>query len=165
MPTRIRTCRSSGWSKRLQPRRDLSRNPVFQVVFQLFAGQGHGSAQAVLPTIDVPATTAKFDLTVHLTECAQGLFARFEYSTDLFDASTIERLAAHYGRLLTAMAAKPGDPAATLTFLSEREQQQRLVDWNTTASAYPRDASLQDLFEAQVARTPDNVAAVSMASR
>ena len=142
----------------LQPRRDLSRNPVFQVVFQLFAGHGHGSAQAVLPTIDVQATTAKFDLTVHMTECAEGLFARFEYSTDLFDASTIARLAAHYERLLTAMAARPDHPAARLTFLSESEQQQRLVDWNTTTSAYPRDASLQELFEAQVARTPDNLA-------
>jgi amino acid adenylation domain-containing protein len=142
----------------LQPRRDLSRNPVFQVVFQLFAAPGNGVLRAVLPSLEAPATTSKFDLTVHLTECAEGLYARFEYSTDLFDPPTIERLAEHYGGLLVAMTATPDVPAAVLPFLSDRERRWIVAELNATSSAYPHNRGLQELFEAQVARTPDAVA-------
>jgi amino acid adenylation domain-containing protein len=142
----------------LAPRRDLSRNPVFQVMFQLFAAQGTGAPPAVRPTIDVAATTSKFDLTVHLMECAEGLYARFEYSTDLFDAATIETLADRYARLLEAMALRPDAPALSLSMLSETERQRAITEWNATGTAYPRDASLQDLFEAQVQQSPDALA-------
>ncbi|HZL93732.1 MAG TPA: condensation domain-containing protein, partial [Vicinamibacterales bacterium] len=142
----------------LHPRRDLARNPVFQVVFQLVNTPGAGPATQIDRTATVERSTAKFDLTVHLGELASGLYARFEYSTDLFDRCTIERLADHYGRLLEEMVVTPDASVFDLPLMTRREQQRLVGDWNRTHSDYPRDASLQELFEGQAARTPDAIA-------
>jgi amino acid adenylation domain-containing protein len=144
----------------LQPRRDMARNPVFQVVLQLFNTPGAGAPVPPATTSggSVETAAAKFDVTVHLAERSDGLYARFEYATDLFEPRTIERMADHFGRLLNSMAACPDEPALSLPFLAPSERQQLLVDWNSTASSYPRESSLQQLFESQVARTPDALA-------
>jgi amino acid adenylation domain-containing protein len=155
----------------LQPRRDMGRNPVFQVVLQLLntpgvsapasaAGHrmGSGGGSASRTGSDIETSTAKFDLTIHLCERPDGLYARIDYATDLFERRTIERLAGHYGRLLEAMADHPEASVFHLPLLSPAERQQLVIDWNRTATAYPRDRSLQQLFEAQLSRTPEMAA-------
>ena len=105
--------------------------------------------------------TARVDLMLTLLETQQGLRAHLEYSTDLFESATIARLAAHYQRLLEAMVADPAQRLADLPLLTQAERQLLLLDWNATRQAYPHDICLPQLFEAQVARTPDAIALVS----
>ena len=88
----------------------------------------------------------------------KGLRLRWEYATDLFEASTIERMAGHFHVLLEAIVADPARRIGELPLLTEAERHQLLVAWNETAADYPRAGCIHQLFEAQVARTPDAVA-------
>jgi surfactin family lipopeptide synthetase A len=143
----------------LQPRRDLSRNPLCQVMFQLFsASAGGGTPHDSPPPLTVDRDTSKFDLTVHIFEEANGLSAKFEYSVDLFDASTIARLARHYRNVLEAFATEPGQRLWEVPILASAERRQILQDWNATTREYPADRCFHELFEAQAARIPDAVA-------
>ena len=100
------------------------------------------------------------DLTVLLRAEAAGLASSWEYNTELFEAATIARLAGHFQTLLVGLVAEPSRRVGELPLLSEAEQQQLLYSWNATEVGYPREASIQQLFEVQVARTPDAVALV-----
>ncbi len=82
------------------------------------------------------------------------------YSTDLFDAATIERLVGHFVTLLEGIVADPDQRISELPLLTEPERHQLLVEWNDTAVDYPRDKCVHELFEQQVASTPDAVAVV-----
>ncbi|RKH04264.1 amino acid adenylation domain-containing protein [Corallococcus sp. CA053C] len=144
----------------LQPERDLSRTPLFQVFFTL----QHSAVPALeleglrTSELDFEPGVSRFDFTVFLRETPDGLVGIWEYNTDLFDEATVARLAEHYSRLLEAAVAEPERPVAALPLLSSRERQ-RLLDAGTGASvAYPRDASLPALFAEQVARAPDAIA-------
>ena len=144
------------------PERDLSRNPLFQVMFAL---QNAPLRPLELPgltlrPVEVDSRTAKFDLTLQMQETAEGLSGSFEYATDLFDEPTISRMATHLRLLLEGMSATPERCVWELPLLTETERHQLLVEWNATATDYPADALLHELFEAQVARTPDAVAVV-----
>ena len=92
--------------------------------------------------------TAKFDLTLSLGERNGQLQGTLEYSTDLFQAATIERLIGHFETLLAGIVADPGQRIGDLPLLTESERQQLLVEWNDTASDYPRDQCIHQLFEA-----------------
>jgi len=150
----------------LQPRRDLSRNPIFQVMFVLQTGIGPRSAPAPSPAYqggpakpsEASYGNAKFDLTLYITEDEGGLSAIFEYSTDLFADDTITRLIAHWQTLLQSIAVSPDTVVTRLPILPPNERSLLLDDWNRTASNFPRDASLGELFSAQVAATPDAIA-------
>ncbi|RKH44041.1 amino acid adenylation domain-containing protein [Corallococcus sp. AB050B] len=151
----------------LQPERDLSRPPLFQVFFTL----QHSAVPALelegLKTseLDFEPGVSRMDLTVFLRETPEGLVGLWEYSTDLFDAATVARFAEHYSRLLEAAVAEPERPVATLPLLTALERQ-RLLDQGTGAAVpYPRDASLPALFAQQAARTPDAVAVESGGQR
>ncbi len=98
-------------------------------------------------------STAKADLVLSLTEANGKLEASLEYRTELFDADRIERMAAHWTRLLEAAAARPETPIAELPLLTDHEASQ-LDLWNNTESDYPRDATIPQLFERQVRETP-----------
>jgi amino acid adenylation domain-containing protein len=144
----------------LQPERDLSRNPLFQVSFQLFSAQidrGAPTGPGGGPTIDLNRGMAIFDLAVNVWEGPEGLSGHIEYSTDLFDAATISRLAAHFRTLLKSIVTSPGARLSTLQILSEVEQRQLLVDWNETRAAMP-NACVHQQFEEHVRRNPDAVA-------
>ena len=93
----------------LQPQRDPSRNPLFQVLFVLqnTPQQPPELAGLTLSAIEVDTETAKLDLTLDLTETPEGLQGWFEYSTDLFDAASIARLARHFQTLLEGIVANP----------------------------------------------------------
>jgi amino acid adenylation domain-containing protein len=146
----------------LKPVRDLSRNPVFQVMFIL---QNAPQSALELPGLtlkfmDVGTGTAKVDLTLQAQETPEGLSGVFEYATDLFEPSTIARLAAHWRALLEAMVAAPERRVSQLPLLTEPERRRLLVEWADTGAGYGRGSCVQEMFEAQAARTPDAVALV-----
>ena len=144
----------------LQPERDLSRNPLVQVMFSLenMPMQELQLAGLTQSPFELDRGVTHVDLTLRIQENNEGLRALFEYSTDLFDAPTIERMAAHWRLLLEAMAVSPERKLSELPLLTEVERRQLLVDWNQTATPYPRELLIHDLFEAQANRTPDATA-------
>lgn len=146
----------------LQPQRSLSHSPLFQVMFILHnAPMGEIELPGVtLTQSEQESTTAKFDLTLSITETAQGLVGAWEYNTDLFNGSTIQRMTAHFQNLLSAVVENPQLSVAELPLLSEAERHQLLVQWNDTESKYPSDKCIHQLFEEQVEKTPDAVAVV-----
>ena len=149
----------------LSPERDLSSSPLFQVLFVL---QNTPATPLAPPSLKrrgvagggvaVESSTAKFDLTLVMFESPRGLVASIEYATDLFDAATIERLAASFTVLLAGAAAHPERRLRELPILPADEERRLLVEWTATSTDYPRDASIHALFEAQAARTPEAIA-------
>src|SRR5512146_239643 len=147
----------------LAPRRDLSRNPLFQVSFTKGILGALELRLAGLETAEVVATgthTAKFDLAFDMVEISGKIRFLVDYATDLFEAGTIERLVGHWRVLLEAIVADPGQAISQLPLLTEAERQQLLIEWNDTAVEYPRDRCIHQLFEAQVERTPEATALV-----
>jgi aspartate racemase len=146
----------------LRLKRDLSRNPLFQVMFVL----QNASMRAVelpgltLSPVEGDSETAHFDLTLVVVDADQGLTASFVYNTDLFEAATIARMLGHFQILLEAMVADPEQRLSDFPLLTDAERQQLLVEWNDTKSDYPRDLCIHQLFEAQAERTPDAIAVV-----
>ena len=146
----------------LQPVRDMSRSPLFQMMFVLQnapAGELALTGLRVEP-LAIESGTAKFDLTLTLAEGNEGLSASIEYATAMFDPSTIERLARHYCTLLEGIVADPETRISQLPMLSTAERRQLLVEWNATAADYPKDRLLHELFEEQAGRAPEAVAVV-----
>ena len=146
----------------LQPERDLSRVPLFQVFFAL---QNVPREDLKLPNLtlerqNVAGGTVKFDLSLFLFEGDQGLTGRLVYNADLFDDATIERMLGHFQTLLRGIVEDPDRRLSELPLLSEAERHQLLFEWNDTATEYPRDRCVHELFEEQVERTPDAVAVV-----
>ena len=147
----------------LQPERNTSYTPLFQVMLTL-----HNTPmdELALPGLSMSPVksenaTAKFDLSLSLAENKDGLEGYFEYSTDLFDISTIERMRNHFAHLLQMIAAEPNTPVGDLAMLSEDERQQLLYRFNdNVATISPDPRALHQLFEAQAARTPQHVAVV-----
>ncbi len=146
----------------LQPPRDPSRNPLVQVLFALQNARRANLELTGLTvqSLDVDTKTAKFDLSLSITDTPEGAHAAFEYNTDLFDAGAIERLSCHVRTLLEGVVADPNRPISALPLLTGAERRQLLVDWNDTRTDYPRDACIHELFAARAARTPDASAVV-----
>jgi amino acid adenylation domain-containing protein len=153
----------------LNPARSPSRHPLFQV---MLADEDVGAVDWQLPGLQitaepVPDMAAKFDLTLAFRQdrdaggAAAGISASFEYAEDLFDRPTIEVLAARLTRLLAQVAADPARPVSDLDLLTAAERRE-LAQWNDTARDIPA-ATVPELFEAQVARTPDAPAVVHAA--
>ena len=104
--------------------------------------------------------TAKFDLTLMLTDGDDSIDLEIEYNTDLFDEARIERMVGHFGTVLEAAVADTDRRLSELPLLTDAELQQLVVDWNRMEVAYPQDRCLHQLFEEQVDRTPDATAVV-----
>jgi amino acid adenylation domain-containing protein len=138
----------------IAPQRESSRTPLFQVMFILHDPDAVSQVSRASGYKELSTGTAKFDLTLVLSESGDGLDGMMEYSTDLFEADTVRRLCGHFVALLEAVAQDPDQRIATLPLLTAAERQQLLVDWNATARDYLA-ARLPALIEAQVARTPD----------
>ncbi|MEH2136767.1 non-ribosomal peptide synthase/polyketide synthase [Nostoc sp.] len=146
----------------LQPERDLSHTPLFQVMFVLNNALMSEIELTGLTVSELPSesSTAKFDLTLGMENTSTGLVGWWEYNTDLFDSSTIERMTGHLVTLLSSIVANPQQRIDQLPMLTASEQQQLLVEWNDTQVDYPQDKFIYQLFEEQVQRTPDAVAVV-----
>jgi amino acid adenylation domain-containing protein len=151
----------------LVPQRDPARTPLFQAFFSLQEWTPDPGALPGLEmtTLRIPADTAKFDLSLAMvagsagSAGSAGLSGVFEYSTDLFDRTTIQRLALRFERLVRAVAADPERSVDALPLLGEAERHQVAVEWAAdTRRDYPRERCLHELFEEQARRTPDLLA-------
>jgi amino acid adenylation domain-containing protein len=149
--------------KELQPERDMSRTPLFQVMFIL--------QNAPLPSLELPGVTwsrlngidnsiAKFDLTLSMADKTSGLEGLLEYNTDLFDAATITRMLGHFQTLLEGIVTNSDRRLSELPLLTAAEQHWLLVEWNASQTDYPNEICIHQLFEAQVEQTPEAVAVV-----
>jgi amino acid adenylation domain-containing protein len=146
----------------LQPERNMSYNPLFQVLF-VFQNTPQSSLKLSglqINAMDEENTTTKFDLTLFISERAGALECTFEYNIDLFDHSTISRLAEHYLTLLQGIVNRPRARLSELPLLTQKEKQQILIDWNDTAVNYPQGETIPQLFEEQVVKNPNAVAIV-----
>jgi amino acid adenylation domain-containing protein len=150
----------------LQPERDLSRSPLFQVLLLLqnapqTATQLRGlELSAVGGAGAGEATTVKYDLTLELTETGGGLVGTLGYNVELFQAETISRMVRHLELLLETVVQQPEQRLSELELVSAGEREQLLVQWNETAAEYAAEQCIHELFEAQVARTPEAMAVV-----
>ncbi len=144
----------------LQPARNLNRQPLFQVMIV------HQSAQSA--TLDLPGLsispletenqTSQFDLILIIAEWPGGFGASFKYNTDIFDASTIERMAGHFQTLLEGIVTNPEERLSNLPLLSAAERHELLVERNDTRVDYAASKLVTHAFEAQVERTPNAIA-------
>ncbi len=141
------------------PARDLSRQPIFQVIFTLQdAPEDARSAAGLAATpIGAQSATSKVDLTMGIIRKGEALIGVLEYATDLFDAATIDRVIARYLRLLASIAEDPSRRLSDLDALPEAERD-ALARFNDTAAPYPKDALVQDLITPHVTASPRAIA-------
>ncbi len=145
----------------LQPERSLSHTPLFQVMFVLQnAPMDHLELPGLtLTPLELESVIAKFDLTLTLEETANRLKGTLEYNTDLFETATIKRMIGHYQTLLEGILKKPQQSIDKLAILTAAEDEQ-IKTWHKKTADYPVDLCIHQLFEAQVARTPEAIALV-----
>ncbi len=152
----------------LQPERDMSRNPFFQVLysfqgaadFQAPAGADAGAPAGALDirALELDSGTTRLDLEVYAFSGAHGLRVMINYRTDLFEADTIERMLGHFATLLEGIAAHPDCRLSELPLLGADEARFLLETWGRSALALPAERTVHALVAAQVARTPHAVA-------
>lgn len=147
----------------LAPKRDLGQNPLFQILFVLVKAPPNTRRmhELTLLPIDIEDRSAKFDVTMLLLDGSDGMRGYLNYNSDLFEPATMRRFAGHFCTLLEAIAANPDARISQLPLLTAAERERFVVEWNQTDREFSRDASLTELFEKQVALTPESVAVVS----
>ncbi|MGQ0715388.1 MAG: non-ribosomal peptide synthetase [Gemmatimonadaceae bacterium] len=146
----------------VRPNRDLSHNPLFQVMFAMqkspdTALQLRG---AEIRSIPVGAGTSKFDMLFELQEMPTGLEGMLEFNTDLFDRATMTRLLEHFRILLEGIAADPARPISELRVLPPDERARILEEWNRTERTFAGPACIHELFEREADRVPHATAVV-----
>ncbi len=146
----------------LNPERDLSRSQILQVLFSFLNTPTQPFELPGLEPIRIKSDngTSKFDLSLYAIETPEGVSCTFEYNTDLFNADRIGRMVEHLQTLLEGIAAHPEQRLSELPLLPESEKHRLLVEYNDTATDFPRDMCIHQLFEEQVERTPNQVAVV-----
>ena len=142
----------------IQPERSLSHTPIFQVAFVL---QNAPTQVLKLPGVTIEplainSGVAKFDLHLDASETPDGLHLLMEYSTDLFDRATIDRMLSQYERMLAGFVDNPSQPVAQIDLLSQAERT-LLKTWNATVRPYPA-LSVPALVAHHAARRPDAIA-------
>ncbi|WP_437755425.1 amino acid adenylation domain-containing protein [Sorangium sp. So ce1389] len=140
----------------LKPDRDPSRTPIFQVVFVLQNAPMPelSFGDLTLRALETGTGGAAFDMTMTVTDLAEGMQIALEYSADLFDAATIGRLLDHFRTLLQGIAADPARRIVDLPLLTAEERQTICVAWNQTAQKIEQDACILHLIEAATRRRP-----------
>jgi amino acid adenylation domain-containing protein len=146
----------------LRPERNLSFNPLIQVMFAL---QNEPVLACKIPDlglerVNIDSGRAKFDVSLLMKETAHAIVGELEYNTDLFDATTIARMTNHFQTLLEGIVAEPDCAVCRLPFVTAAERLSLLVAWNDTRTVQPLDHMIAQLIEAQVARRPDALALV-----
>ena len=150
--------------RELHPERDLAHNPFFQVAFvQSLPGAAFEASGVRFEPVSIDYGTAKFDLVLSVDRDGDRFRMAVEYSTDLFEAWRMSRLLEHFENLLEGAMADPAARLSELPLASE-EEKRLLLAWSGAESAYPRDRSIPDLFEALVERDPTSIA-VSLAEK
>ncbi|HEV7980525.1 non-ribosomal peptide synthetase/type I polyketide synthase [Amycolatopsis sp.] len=146
----------------LNPPRDPSRNPLFQVMFNLLNMPDHELRMDGLD-VEFPqlgTSASQLDLALDVHDTPRGLDCRLEYNTDLFDGETADRFLRHLETLLSAFAAAPGQPIGQADLLSAADRHQLLIGWNDTAADLPT-GTVVELFEWQARQTPSALAVVA----
>ncbi|MBI7180995.1 amino acid adenylation domain-containing protein, partial [Pseudomonas aeruginosa] len=140
----------------LQPERNLSHSPLFQVMYNHQSGERQDAQVDGLhiESFAWDGAAAQFDLALDTWETPDGLGAALTYATDLFEARTVERMARHWQNLLRGMLENPQASVDSLPMLDAEERYQLLEGWNATAAEYPLQRGVHRLFEEQVERTP-----------
>ncbi|AMA46430.1 hypothetical protein APT63_12830 [Pseudomonas sp. 22-AL-CL-001] len=149
----------------LAPERNLSHSPLFQVLFNHQTHRAQGQRTQALPGLQIEALnghspTAQFDLMLDTHESQGQVWATLTYATDLFDATTAQRLATHWQRLLDGIVAAPSTRIGALPMLSVEEHARTLSIWNAAPAAFTPEQPLHRVIEAQVARAPQATALV-----
>ncbi|WP_438496405.1 amino acid adenylation domain-containing protein, partial [Paenibacillus sp. IHBB 3054] len=148
--------------EKLNVRRDRSRNPLFDtmLVLQNMEQARFGLADIDVRPVELDQRTAKFDLTLNVAENDQGLHLLLEYSCALFNEEKAGRYLTHFVQLLSQISGEPEASIGSYELVTWEEKEQLLHGFNDTAAAYPQEATIHGLFEAQAEKTPDAVAAV-----
>jgi len=148
----------------LRPQRDVSRNPFFQVTLDVRpddpAEFKFGTLNVEPFEFDADSDGAKFDLAMSIVTIGGRLRIQIAYFTDLFEQETIRRMMDHFVHLLEGVAANPDQAIGTVPMLSKPERHQLLYEWNDTKAEFPSDKCVHQLFEEQVLKSPDAVAAI-----
>ncbi len=141
----------------VQPERDFSRNPLFQVLFNHFNLQQYTQTLGPLQlkSMDTSLEIAKFDLTLHCYEDRGRLIGKLEYSTDLFRPETVQRLGRHYVTLLKGICGTPGVPITQLAPMDADERHEVIVEWNATEREPAMPPCVTELLEMQARRRPE----------
>ena len=145
----------------IQPKRDLSHNPLFQVLLGLhnLPERAITLPELTLTLLESESITSRFDLALDMLAGPEGLRGSLEYSTDLFDERTMASFITHFENLLEGAVARPEQRLSQLPLLADSEREQLLVRWNEAAAEYAREKCLHEVFESHAARSPDTVAA------
>ncbi|HVG58805.1 MAG TPA: amino acid adenylation domain-containing protein, partial [Hyalangium sp.] len=141
----------------LQPTRNLSRSPLFQVALTM---QNNPMPQLSLPGLKLvglegDSGTGQFELRLELWDMPEGLRSWWVYSTELFEPATISRMGKHLQTLLEAIVRDPAQRISEVALLPASEHQQLTQQWNDTRADFPTDACIHHLFERQVEKSPD----------
>ena len=143
----------------LHPDRDMSRNPIFQVLLTLSSSE---HTRGNTPKSSVPAAgsgqsdrPAIFDVVLDLEESPDGISGSLAYSTDLFDAATAERIAQYFVTLTNAAVTTPHHRISDLPLLSVGERRRLLIEWNSTCRSYPEIPGIAGMFDERVKLMPD----------
>ena len=144
----------------LQPERSLSYNPLFQVMFALHNTPREAPTLPGLTLATAPGgrLKTKLDLAVSVVDGHGGLKGVAEYSAALFDPATIERMLAHFERLLGEVSKDAAALVCAVPLLTVAEQQRQVVEWNETAAEYPRDKCLHEVIAENAVNHPQNTA-------
>jgi amino acid adenylation domain-containing protein/FkbM family methyltransferase len=147
----------------INPERDLSRSPLFQIMMVLQNIEHEERQLKGLKVIGIGGdrTVTKFDLTLRLTESDDGLRGCLEYSPDLYDAETIRRLARHYENLVREALIDAGQLITELEIMSEEEKRQIVEEWNQTSREHSGRKLIHAHFNRQAERAPESIALVS----
>ena len=146
----------------LQPARDFSFPPLFQVMFNMhnFANSDLEMPGLTVEQLLPPELNAQFDLALNAVERNGGIHLKLIYNTDLFEAATVRRMLGHFKMLLEDIVENPNQRLSSLSLLAEDERHQLLVAWNETQRDFPKDLCIHELFEAQIEGTPEAVAVI-----
>lgn len=145
----------------LHPQRDLSRNPLFQVLFQMAAAREGLVSQQANDGMDVKVNTSKFDLTLSMAEDDGRIIGFFEYNTDLFHHETIERMNKHYIQLIQCILNNPSEILDEIDYMDPGEKQTMLYEWNNTSRDYPSGYFIHETITVNALKYPDKLAIYS----
>jgi amino acid adenylation domain-containing protein len=146
--------------KAVQPERDTSRNPLFQVLFMVHTAHSRkGTSNFPFALEDFNAGIVSFDLVLAVVDGAE-LQGHLHYNSSLYDSATAARMAEHFRNLLDAAILRPDEPLAALPLLTDSERHQLLREWTATKAEFPHQSLIHDLVQAQIEKMPDAVAVV-----
>ena len=148
--------------RELNVSRDISRHPLFQMMFTVQHVESNSTSNAPWTPIETHehAQTAKFDLAISIQIGKKNATVSLQYAKSLFKNETIARFAVHYKHILTAMVEPTDQPIESYAQLDFAEYQKIIHDWNSSAKDFPRNKTIQQLFEEQVEKTPNHIALV-----